>query len=191
ESALAVRSSLPLLRKAARVTVIDGSRDEDTGTCALPDTDICGWLDTHGVKAEVRRLDEASLSSPGPALLDIAHREGADLIVMGAWGRSRLSEMVLGVPGRGSPGYRPHRRDERGDRPQRRRPARRHAADGGADRYRTAYRTGDSPGGPPTGAQGGASAADRPETVARGAPRRGASRGDPAPARRAPAGDTH
>ncbi|WP_448096489.1 universal stress protein [Luteibacter yeojuensis] len=96
ESALAVRSSLPLLRKAARVTVIDGSRDEDVGTCALPDTDICGWLETHGVKAKVRRLDEAALAAPGPALLDIAHAEQADLIVMGAWGRSRLSEMVLG-----------------------------------------------------------------------------------------------
>lgn len=96
ESALAVRSSLPMLRKASRVTVIDGSRDEDTGTCALPDTDICGWLKTHGIKAEVRRLDEAALAAPGPALLDIAHAEGADLIVMGAWGRSRLSEMVLG-----------------------------------------------------------------------------------------------
>ena len=96
ESALAVRSSLPLLRKAGRVTVIDGSRDEEQGTCALPDTDICGWLDTHGVKAEVRRLDEKSQPSPGPALLDLAHQEHADLIVMGAWGRSRLSEMVLG-----------------------------------------------------------------------------------------------
>lgn len=96
ESALATRSALPLLRKAARVTVIDGSRDEDIGTCALPDTDICGWLDTHGVKAEVRRLDESAQSSPGPALLDLAHAENADLIVMGAWGRSRLSELVLG-----------------------------------------------------------------------------------------------
>ncbi|HXP00875.1 MAG TPA: universal stress protein [Luteibacter sp.] len=96
ESALAVRSSLPMLRKASRVTVVDGSRDEDIGTCALPDTDICGWLDTHGVKAEVRKLDEAALAAPGPALLDIAHAENADLIVMGAWGRSRLSEMVLG-----------------------------------------------------------------------------------------------
>jgi hypothetical protein len=96
ESALAVRSSLPLLRKATRDTVIDGSRDEDVGTCALPDTDICGWLDSHGVKADVRRLDEKAFSAPGPALLDTAHAEGADLIVMGAWGRSRLSEMVLG-----------------------------------------------------------------------------------------------
>lgn len=96
ESALAVRSSLPLLRKATRVTVIDGTREEDAGICALPDTDICGWLDTHGVKAEVRRLDEGVRSAPGPALLDIAHTEQADLIVMGAWGRSRLSEMVLG-----------------------------------------------------------------------------------------------
>jgi nucleotide-binding universal stress UspA family protein len=96
ESALAVRSALPLLRKAGKVTVVDGSRDEDIGTCALPDTDICGWLDTHGVKAEVRKLDEAALSSPGPELLKTAHETRADLIVMGAWGRSRLSELVLG-----------------------------------------------------------------------------------------------
>jgi nucleotide-binding universal stress UspA family protein len=96
ESALALRSALPLLRKAGKVTVIDGSRDEDIGTCALPDTDICGWLDTHGVKADVRKLDEGALSSPGPELLKIAHDAGADLIVMGAWGRSRLSELVLG-----------------------------------------------------------------------------------------------
>jgi nucleotide-binding universal stress UspA family protein len=96
ESALAVRSSLPVLRKAARVTVVDGSRDEESGTCSLPDTDICHWLDTHGVKAVVRRLDEKAQPSPGPALLDLAHQEKADLIVMGAWGRSRLSEMVLG-----------------------------------------------------------------------------------------------
>jgi nucleotide-binding universal stress UspA family protein len=96
ESALAVRSSLPLLRKAARVTVIDGSRDEDPGTCALPHTDIRTWLDTHGVQAEVSALGENAASAPGPALLDTAHAENADLIVMGAWGRSRLSEMVLG-----------------------------------------------------------------------------------------------
>jgi nucleotide-binding universal stress UspA family protein len=96
ESALAVRSSLHLLRTASRVTVIDGSRDEDIGTCALPDTDICGWLETHGVKAEIRRLDAPALAAPGPALLEIAHEENADLIVMGAWGRSRVSEMVLG-----------------------------------------------------------------------------------------------
>jgi len=96
ESALAVRSSLHLLRRAARVTVIDGSRDEDIDTCALPDTDICHWLDSHGVTATVRRLDDGAKAAPGPALLDIAHAEKADLIVMGAWGRSRLSEMVLG-----------------------------------------------------------------------------------------------
>jgi nucleotide-binding universal stress UspA family protein len=96
ESALAVRSALPLLRKAGTVTVIDGSRDEEIGTCALPDTDICGWLETHGVKADVRKLDEGALSAPGPELLKTAHDAGADLIVMGAWGRSRLSELVLG-----------------------------------------------------------------------------------------------
>ncbi|MDF3982508.1 universal stress protein [Luteibacter sp. PPL201] len=96
ESALAVRSSLPLLRRAERVTVIDGSRDEDIDTCSLPDVDICHWLESHGVTAQIRRLDEGARAAPGPALLDTAHAEHADLIVMGAWGRSRLSEMVLG-----------------------------------------------------------------------------------------------
>ena len=96
ESALAVRSSLPVLRRASRVTVVDGSRDEDVGTCALPDTDIGRWLASHGVEATVRRLDASVESSPGPALLDMAHAENVDLMVMGAWGRSRLSEMVLG-----------------------------------------------------------------------------------------------
>ncbi|WP_165973518.1 universal stress protein [Luteibacter rhizovicinus] len=96
ESALAVRAALPLLRKAGKVTVIDGSRDQDNDVCSLPDTNICGWLDTHDIKADVRRLDEAAVAAPGPALLDMAHADNVDLIVMGAWGRSRLSEMVLG-----------------------------------------------------------------------------------------------
>lgn len=96
ESALAVRSSLPVLRKATRVTVVDGSREEDSDTCSLPDTDIGRWLESHGIKATVRRLDPSVEASPGPALLDLARAEKADLIVMGAWGRSRLSEMVLG-----------------------------------------------------------------------------------------------
>ncbi|MBB3225968.1 nucleotide-binding universal stress UspA family protein [Luteibacter sp. Sphag1AF] len=96
ESALAVHAALPLLRKAGKVTVIDGSRDEDNDTCALPDMNICGWLETHRIRAEFRQLPETAAPSPGPALLEMARADNVDLIVMGAWGRSRLSEMVLG-----------------------------------------------------------------------------------------------
>lgn len=96
ESALAVRSALPVLRRARKVTLVDGSRDEDVGTCALPDTDVCAWLRSHGVSAGRQVLDDTARQSPGPELLRLAHATGADLMVMGAWGRSRLSEMVLG-----------------------------------------------------------------------------------------------
>jgi nucleotide-binding universal stress UspA family protein len=32
----------------------------------------------------------------GAAIIDVAHAEKADLIVMGAWGHSRLTELIVG-----------------------------------------------------------------------------------------------
>ena len=97
ESALAVRAGLPLFGSAGSITILDGSGDDDfPETSALPGGDIGSWLQGHQVTADIRRLDPASVSNPGPALLELAGEINADLIVMGAWGRSRLSEMVLG-----------------------------------------------------------------------------------------------
>jgi nucleotide-binding universal stress UspA family protein len=97
ESALAVRAALPLMRSAGSVTVLDGSVDDTfPDTCALPIADICAWLRRHDVTADIRRFELAGAASPGAALLDAATEARADLFVMGAWGRSRLSEMVLG-----------------------------------------------------------------------------------------------
>jgi nucleotide-binding universal stress UspA family protein len=97
ESALAVRAGLPLFASAGSITILDGSGDDDfPETSALPGEDIGTWLQRHEVIADIRRLDPASVSNPGPALLALAAQINADLIVMGAWGRSRLSEMVLG-----------------------------------------------------------------------------------------------
>ncbi len=97
ESALAVRAGLPLFASASSITILDGSGDNDfPETSALPGGDIGTWLQRHQVTADIRQLDPASVSNPGPALLELAAEIDADLIVMGAWGRSRLSEMVLG-----------------------------------------------------------------------------------------------
>ena len=92
ESTGAVHDALPMLRSAKRVVLAaaDGSEQHATDLDA-----IVAHLGRHGVAAETRRL-RAGAGAAGDALLGLAAEEGADLLVMGAWGHSRLREMVLG-----------------------------------------------------------------------------------------------
>lgn len=92
ESTGAVHDALPLLRNARRVVLAaaDGSGQQATDLDA-----IIAHLGRHGVAAETRRL-HASGGAAGDALLGLAAETGADLLLMGAWGHSRLREMVLG-----------------------------------------------------------------------------------------------
>ena len=56
--------------------------------------DVVAGLQAHGVTAEAdSRPDDADA---GRALLRIAADRGADLLVMGAYGRARLRELILG-----------------------------------------------------------------------------------------------
>lgn len=95
EAILAIRGALPVLRRAERVTVLEGeAADNPFGLRHLPAPDLRGWFARAGVRAEYH---EFRPSTPvGPAILDAAHALDADLVVMGAWGRSRVSELVLG-----------------------------------------------------------------------------------------------
>jgi nucleotide-binding universal stress UspA family protein len=94
ESALAAHGALPLLRDADTVHVLDGSDDQHGDPLALPALDLPAWLRRHGIDAALQRFEPAG--AHGPALLDAVHALDADLVVMGAWGRSRIAEMVLG-----------------------------------------------------------------------------------------------
>lgn len=95
EAALAIRGALPLLRLAKSVIVLEGEPvDHPFGLRYLPKLDLHAWLARHRVNAEFRPFRCGKES--GPALLDAAHEAGADLIVMGAWGHSRIAELVLG-----------------------------------------------------------------------------------------------
>jgi len=95
ESAVALRSALPALRQAARVTLISlrHPHDEDN-TQRLLLSDMIQFLLRHGVQAraesEVTEIDIAD------ALLSRLSDLGADLLVMGGYGHSRLRERVLG-----------------------------------------------------------------------------------------------
>jgi nucleotide-binding universal stress UspA family protein len=96
EAARAVADAMPLLKKAKSVVV--AIVDEDLGAAEeqgrAPDADIGRYMSRHGINAEVHVVD--GWTSPGAAILNEAVRTAADLVVMGAYGHSRLREWMLG-----------------------------------------------------------------------------------------------
>ena len=60
----------------------------------LPPLDLRAWLARRGVVATFQPFE--ARREVGAAVLDAAHAAEADLIVMGAWGHSRITELVLG-----------------------------------------------------------------------------------------------
>lgn len=96
ESARAVFDSLPLLKmaKAVHVVVVD-AEGEPRITQGSPGHRIVATLGRHGVAAEARPINSGKTSA-GHALLNYAKEADASLIVMGAYGHSRLREFVFG-----------------------------------------------------------------------------------------------
>jgi nucleotide-binding universal stress UspA family protein len=88
----AVAGALPLLRLARRVEVI-GLGDALPPTCTPqePCTALASWLGSHGIEAHTCRKQQ---SDTGKALLSEAVDIGATLLVMGAYGHSRLHESL-------------------------------------------------------------------------------------------------
>ena len=96
EATRAVHDALPLLRAAEQVRVIAINPGHGmAGHGDIPGSDICLHLSRHGVNAVGEHIRTEDLDV-GEMLLSRAADEDADLIVMGAYGRSRLREMVLG-----------------------------------------------------------------------------------------------
>lgn len=98
EATRAVNDALPLLKNASLVRVVavnprNGHGRDGHG--AIPSADICLHLARHDVKAEAQHIEARDIDV-GSALLSHATDEAVDLMVMGAYGRSRLRELVLG-----------------------------------------------------------------------------------------------
>jgi len=96
EAVRAVADALPLLARAevVEVLVIDPER-HSAGHGQEPGADIARHLARHGAQVEVRRLSSGG-EEVGRVLLSQAAAFGADLVVMGAYGHSHLSEWVFG-----------------------------------------------------------------------------------------------
>ncbi|MBT6116637.1 MAG: universal stress protein [Rhodospirillaceae bacterium] len=96
EAARAVRDSLPFLAKGTQVTVLRvNPPGRDPGERDIGGADIAVHLARHGLEVEVAHVVAKDMNV-GDMILSRAADAGADMIVMGAYGHSRLREMVLG-----------------------------------------------------------------------------------------------
>jgi len=92
-SARAVAGAIDILKRAGKVEVVSIA-GRNMPNEELPGFNITRHLTRHGVSATLKKLPAAQ--DIGATLLSYAADSGADYMVMGAYGHSRLREFVLG-----------------------------------------------------------------------------------------------
>ena len=94
EARRAICDALPLLKEANQVAVVEIAAEAELAAARAHLEDVTGWLKRHGVVA--KSLAVPSTGDDATRLDAIAKEQGADVIVAGAYGHSRLREWVLG-----------------------------------------------------------------------------------------------
>jgi nucleotide-binding universal stress UspA family protein len=94
EARRAVGDALPLLKHADHVTIVEIADDEELAEAKARTDDVANWLARHGVPATARA--DISVGNNATQLSRIARDLGANLLVAGAYGHTRLREWVLG-----------------------------------------------------------------------------------------------
>jgi nucleotide-binding universal stress UspA family protein len=96
EATRALHDALPLIAKADTATVFLANPKRGLGAHGEePGADIARHLVRHGLKVEVAKAVADDVADSA-LLLNHASDMGADLLVMGAYGHSRLREFILG-----------------------------------------------------------------------------------------------
>jgi nucleotide-binding universal stress UspA family protein len=92
-AARAVRDAAPFLDRAHAITIISVNDDQALANASA--TALAAHLARRGLAAHIKRAS-ADRADIQPTILSIAADAGMDLIVMGAYGHSRLRERILG-----------------------------------------------------------------------------------------------
>jgi len=92
EAARAVAAAMPILEKARRVFVMTAGEDDERHSDGKG---VVAHLQWHGIDAEVHHVEQRGPNACD-AVLETARVADADLLVAGAYGRSRLSEVIFG-----------------------------------------------------------------------------------------------
>jgi nucleotide-binding universal stress UspA family protein len=95
ESAHALRAAVPLLACSCKVTLASVVEERDRARFDLPSTEGARYLSRHGIECEIVEIPrgEASIAD---TLFSAAQMRDCGLLVMGAYGQSRLAELIMG-----------------------------------------------------------------------------------------------
>jgi nucleotide-binding universal stress UspA family protein len=95
EAAHALRSAMPLLACSCKVTLVSVAEERDKARFDFPQAEGAKYLARHGIDAEIVEIPrgEAKIAD---TLFSAAQMRGCGLMVMGAYGHSRLAELLLG-----------------------------------------------------------------------------------------------
>jgi nucleotide-binding universal stress UspA family protein len=100
EARLTVCDALPFLKKASKVTIVEICTSDEQDLARQRVRDVAKYLQGHGVKSETD-VRVHMVESDARHLIRVAKDDGADLIVAGAYGHSRLGEWMFGGMTRG------------------------------------------------------------------------------------------
>jgi nucleotide-binding universal stress UspA family protein len=95
EAAHALRSAVPLLRKASSVTIATVTEHVDDPGAFLPCLDAAEYLSRQGIAGEIVEFGRGQ-ETIGEALATAATARGAAYMVIGAYGHARTFETVMG-----------------------------------------------------------------------------------------------
>jgi nucleotide-binding universal stress UspA family protein len=95
EARRAVRDALPFLRNAKHVTIVEICEAGEEDTAAGHINDVDDYLTRHGINGDSHVIQDRDMSA-AVQLTNLAQAEGADLLVVGAYGHSRLGEWFFG-----------------------------------------------------------------------------------------------
>jgi nucleotide-binding universal stress UspA family protein len=95
EARRAVQDALPLLHQASRVTVVEICASGEESAARQHLDDVARYLERHRISGGPRVILQRG-GSGASLLIRLAQDEGADLLVTGAYGHSRLGEWIFG-----------------------------------------------------------------------------------------------
>ena len=93
-AARAIADAMPFLARSGAIDVVMVASGREKGD-EIPGADMGEHLARHGLNVDIRRIVSTDVDVPN-TILSHAADTGADLIVMGGFGHSRLREFVLG-----------------------------------------------------------------------------------------------
>ena len=94
EARRAIADALPILKLATQVTVIEICAESEMEAANERLAKVIAWLEKHGIKA--KPVVSFSVDTDATQLIALSQQHGADIVVAGAYGHSRLRQWVLG-----------------------------------------------------------------------------------------------